>query len=130
MKKGRYSGGFLVLNVSPHEYKFIKSLAEQAGIKSQQPTSYAPHLFFYGDHIRNWVSDYFSDGEEIISMGQLCEKIINHIAPKKPVMFGNITPEYTAEIKEEGIQVGCQLITYGKFDELVEAVNKFRKDEK
>lgn len=35
------------------------------------------------------------------------------------------TDKYNAEVKEDGIHVGCQLVTFAKFNELKEVVDKF-----
>ena len=38
-----------------------------------------------------------------------------------------LTPSYEAIVESEGIKVGCQTITYEKFDELTTLVNQFKQ---
>lgn len=42
-----------------------------------------------------------------------------------PIIVG-LTEDYDAVIKTEGIRVGCQLVTWEKYEELQKAVEKFR----
>lgn len=58
-------------------------------------------------------------------------KVINAIHEndniKEPIIINGVG-DYDAIITEESIQVGCQTITFKKFEELQEAVKKVRND--
>lgn len=46
--------------------------------------------------------------------------------PKQTAITFDLTDDYQAVISKDSIQVGCQTISYEKFDELTEIVNKLR----
>jgi hypothetical protein len=47
---------------------------------------------------------------------------------QKSMVVAHITKEYDAIVDEKGIHVGCQLVTFEKFDELLEVVTQVREN--
>ena len=56
-------------------------------------------------------------------------EIIRYFTPplKEDVTIHNVG-DYSAQITSSGIRVGCQLISFEKFREIVEAVDQYQKD--
>jgi len=56
-------------------------------------------------------------------------KIIGYFTPKikEDVTIHNVG-DYSAQITSSGIHVGCQLISFKKFQEIVDAVKQFQED--
>lgn len=52
--------------------------------------------------------------------------IKNTLLKPTSITMEYLTKDYHATISSDGIAVGCQLITFEKFDELVELVSEFR----
>ena len=54
------------------------------------------------------------------------QKIVDHfIKPKKEYIVTNVG-DYKAEITKDGIKVGCQVISFEKFDEVANKLKDFR----
>lgn len=53
-------------------------------------------------------------------------KVIKYMLDFSPIVIVKNVGSYTAEITKDGINVGCQKISFEKLDEIVEAANKIR----
>lgn len=53
-------------------------------------------------------------------------KIVSILTNSKPPIVVENVGEYTAVINDDGINVGCQTISFEKFDEVAKAVKEYR----
>lgn len=79
------------------------------------------------NHICSMTS-YKPNSKTIVSFGQFVELLEAYKAPKKPIHFYNgvFFENYGVEINENGIEVGCQKLSFENFDILVKTVADFR----
>jgi hypothetical protein len=70
----------------------------------------------YGSAVLSWPSQ----ATEILA------ELKEYFKGKKPVFVSNVG-DYSATICDEGIKVGCQTISFAKFQEIVDGVDKFNK---
>tara|TARA_R100001039_G_scaffold10623_1_gene5459 strand:+ start:60246 stop:60734 length:489 start_codon:yes stop_codon:yes gene_type:complete len=113
----------------------ILQMAEGKGLKVYESTKYRI-LQGYSTDERNTYIIY--NGKEFIGgnkndVDKYLFKVLSFpefiaaIDVYKETVKVQITDSYEAELTEKGIKVGCQLITYDKFDELKKAVKKYKK---
>jgi hypothetical protein len=113
--------------LSKKDSEFIVRLSQELHVPVGQLTiekpwdrSY-PRIIWDGDDICQTCSDDYPE----ISLSEMIEKIIS--APFKESFTIQLTNDYEAEVTKDGITVGCQKITFEKFDELCELVKQARK---
>jgi hypothetical protein len=82
-----------------------------------------PHVYVYGDD--EYIT--FCDNSEFADVEYTWSKdyttIIKKLSKSNTMQ---LTEDYNAVIVESGIEVGCQFISFEKFDELVDFVNNRR----
>lgn len=81
-----------------------------------------PNMQWDGTEISQYRAD---ETDDTISTKEFIENLF--VVEKEPISV-KITNDYTAEINNKGIEVGCQLITFDKFDELSKKVAEFRAE--
>lgn len=117
----------LPATLSKKDSEFIIRMAKELGVPVHEETirkpwdKEYPSILWDGDQITQTISD----NKEIISLSEMIEKIIS--APIIESFTMQLTNNYEAEVTKDGITVGCQEITFEKFDELSELVKQVRK---
>jgi hypothetical protein len=121
-------------------YVLALALGKQAGytiLDENNPVRYTDRYYYKGytnlvfdsKRIRGTRPRHWGLYEqyELCNLPQDLEKFTNRLFyPKKEIKVNNITKDYDATVTSQGIEVGCQLVSFDKFDELVEAVKQFK----
>lgn len=83
-----------------------------------------PYMGWQNDGVGLFIKDAYTI-ENWISFDQFAKAIFDASEHKM-----QLTSDYEAILIEEGIKVGCQIITWDKYDELVKLVTLFKNDKK
>lgn len=68
-----------------------------------------------------------NSGKPILNYDTEALEILNILGGGRKNFEMDITPEYKATVTKEGVQVGCQLITFAKLAELNDLIKEFNK---
>jgi hypothetical protein len=120
---------------APEVVEMLRALARKKNIRSSVPTV-AEQVGFVciepggclgwmrggddGEHSINWFA---KNGYKPVMLDKFIENILSYNSSIKI----EISSQYTAEISKDSIKVGCQTISFEKFDEIAAAVEKMRK---
>ncbi len=119
-----------VLLSAGYHYHGLKTIKE---INGKYPYGkYSINSFYIGESLDKEVcgNRYHNAFRQSFTLPEDFSKVINIIHNNEitePIFIENVG-NYQAIVYKDHIQVGCQTISFEKFDELVKAVNKVRDD--
>tara|TARA_R110002051_G_scaffold308116_1_gene379520 strand:+ start:17620 stop:18021 length:402 start_codon:yes stop_codon:yes gene_type:complete len=116
--------------------EIILKLAESKGLKFYKDTkdrilsnifenSEYDSLYYTRDKFIGFCFSEDSNDPKRLSFIDFLTEIENHKPEVTVQLTVQLTSEYKAVLKDNGIKVGCQLIPYDVFDELQKAVNLY-----
>lgn len=86
------------------------------------------HFSYIGTTSRDHICGFLHSGDkEVLHYFTHLSEIISRLVGYKEYVVRNVG-DYTANITKDGIEVGCQKISFEKFDEVAAMVAKFRSE--
>lgn len=83
---------------------------------------------YMGINSRDCICGFLHSGDkEVLHYFTHLSEIISRLVSYKEYVVENVG-KYTAKISRDGIEVGCQKISFEKFDEVAAMVAKFRSE--
>ena len=135
-KQERELDNFAVEYSTKQEAIIILSILYSYGYRPQdgetlEEWSSDSHIFNYVLVDNGFIDAAYRDGEfeydednsyDFDGLSRLVDRVSNHT----PSFECQISDNYRATVSDKGIEVGCQIITFDRFDELSKLVEKFK----